>query len=163
LAQAKRDAQVSAELDVRCQTLTATIAAQAKEIDQLRKQVSQQQQQIQQQQQLLDSSPLQHSANGLGDLASLKTRLGKLEDELEDEKATHKRLMLHKNREYRELTEELEHERAVCQELRQEIAALKKGRTSDRSHRSPSTSRFDPTAYLSEQLIERYIKFNALK
>lgn len=41
LAQAKRDAQASAELEVRCQTLTATIAAQAKEIDQLRKQVLQ--------------------------------------------------------------------------------------------------------------------------
>ena len=88
---------------------------------------------------------MQH-ANGVGDLASLKSRLGKLEDELEDEKATHKRLMLHKNREYRELAEELEHERTLSQELRQEVAALKKGRSSDRSHRSPA--RFDPTAYL---------------
>ena len=147
LAQAKRESQASAELDLRCQTLAATIAAQAKEIDQLRKQVSQQQQQLQQQQQqLLDSPPLQHSPNGVGDLQSLKARLEKLEDELEGEKANHKRLMLHKNREYRELTEELEHERAVGLELRQEVAALRKGRPSDRSHRSPM-SRFDPTAY----------------
>jgi predicted RNase H-like nuclease (RuvC/YqgF family) len=150
LAQAKRDAQVSAELDVRCQTLTATIAAQAKEIDQLRKQVSQQQQQIHQQQQIIDSPP--PNSNGMSDLTSLKARLGKLEDELEDEKATHKRLMLHKNREYRELTEELEHERAMCQELKKEVTSLKKGSRPERVQRSPSMSRFDPTAYLAHPI-----------
>lgn len=153
LSSAQRDALDAHDLDLRCQSLSSTVASQAKELDSLRKLVGQHQHQVQALQlQLVEAnSHAQQSGPGsVGDLSSLKARLSKLEDELEEEKATHKRLMLHKNREYRVLAEELDHEKAVCQELREEVAALKKGRSSDRSdrsHRSPSVGRFDPTAY----------------
>lgn len=159
LSEAQRDALAANDLELRCQSLTASLASQSKEIDSLRKQVAQQQMQVQGlQEQLVEASSQRHNNGGgpaVGELLSLKARLEKLEDELEEEKAAHKRLMLHKNREYRVLAEELDHERAVSQELREEIAALKKGRSSDRSHRSPSVGRFDPTAYLSSSFLSK--------